>query len=82
MSERARDFVESFRDEYQHPSGYEAEDVAESKALAAACYDAAAIEGIPRAEIDEEYDDLVAEFASSHESMIDDEVKAKAAKDN
>jgi hypothetical protein len=82
MSERARDFVESWKDEYLHPVTYEPEgDLSESKANAAACYDSAAIEGISKAEIDEEYEDLIAEFVSSHEKMIDAEVKRLADKD-
>ena len=79
MSLRAREFVESFIVEYERPVAYETNDLPESKAFAASCYASAAIEGIPRAEIDEEYVDLVAEFASSHESMISDEVGRKAA---
>ena len=82
MSPRAREFVESFMVEYERPVGHEGDDLTESKAFAASCYDSAAIEGISKAEIDEEYEDLVAEFASSHESMIDDEIKAKVAKDD
>lgn len=53
-----------------------------SKAFAASCYASAAIEGISKAEIDEEYEDLVAEFASSHESVVDDKITAKVAEDD
>jgi hypothetical protein len=38
--------------------------------------------GGSKAEIDEEYEDLVAEFASSHESMVNDVNKAKVAEDD
>ena len=82
MSHRAREFVESFILEYEAPVAHEAGALTESKAFAASCYNSAAIEGISKAEIDEEYVDLVAEFASSHESMIADEIKAKVAKDD
>ena len=78
MSLRAREFVESFIVEYERPVAYETDSLLESKAFAASCYASAAIEGIPRAEIDEEYLDLAAEFASSHDSMVSDEIGRKA----
>ncbi len=82
MSLRAREFVESFIIEYERPAAYETDDLSESKKFAASCYASAAIEGISRAEIDEEYMDLVAEFASSHESMLKDEIELKSVRDN
>ena len=82
MSLRAREFVESFIVEYEAPVAHEAGGLTESKAFAASCYASAAIEGISKAEIDEEYEDLVAEFASSHESIINDVNKAKVAEDD
>jgi hypothetical protein len=54
--------------------------LSESRANAAAYYDSAEIESISTAEIDEEYEDLVAEFASSLEKMIDAEAKRLADK--
>ena len=68
--------------EYEAPVDYEADDLTELKAFAASCYASAAIEGISKAEIDEEYEDLVAEFASSHESVVDDKITAKVAEDD
>ena len=62
MSLRAREFVESFIVEYERPAAHETDGFREAKAFAASCYDSAAIEGIPKPEIDEEYADLVAEF--------------------
>jgi hypothetical protein len=62
MSLRAREFVESFIVEYERPAAHETDDLREAKAFVASCYASAAIEGISRAEIDEEYPDLVAEF--------------------
>jgi hypothetical protein len=82
MSLRARGFVESFIIEYERPAAYETDDLSESKQFAASSYASAAIERISRAEIDEEYADLVAEFASSHESMIKDEIERKSARDS
>ena len=82
MTPRAKEFVESFIVEYERPAAYEKGELAESRAFAASCYNSAAIEGISRAEIDEEYGDLVAEFASSYESMMDDEIKAIPAKND
>jgi hypothetical protein len=77
MTLRAREFVKSFIVEYERPAAHEADDLRESNAFAASCYASAAIEGISRAEIDEEYKDLVAEFASSQKSMISDEIRLK-----
>jgi hypothetical protein len=82
MSRRAKEFVESFIVEYEAPVSHEADDLTESKAFAASCYASAAIEGISKAEIDEEYEDLVAEFASSHESMVNDEITAEVPEDD
>jgi len=62
MSLRAREFVESFIVEYERPTSNERDGLREAKAFAASCYDSAAIEGISKVEIDEEYADLVAEF--------------------
>ena len=63
MSLRAREFVESFIVEYESPAANATDALNEAKAFAASCYDSAAIEGISKAEILEEYADLVAEFA-------------------
>lgn len=79
MSQRAREFVKSFIVEYENPVALGATDLNKSKAFAAACYASAELEGISHAEIHEEYEDLAVEFASSHESMVDDEIKAKEA---
>ncbi len=80
MSERAKDFVETFKQERLHPSAYEGDDLSESKALAAACYEAAEAAGISKEEIDEEYEDLVSDIATTAESMIDAKVKQLADK--
>ncbi|HEX3755635.1 MAG TPA: hypothetical protein VHV26_11225 [Rhizomicrobium sp.] len=72
MSARARAFVESWIQEYLHPVAYENKaHHAESRANAVACYESALIEGITKAEIDEEYPNLVAQMAQAHEKIID-----------
>lgn len=68
MSLRAREFVESFIVEYERPAAQETDDLREARAFTASCYDSAAIEGISKAEIDEEYADLVAEFVRATEA--------------
>jgi hypothetical protein len=55
-----------------HPATYEDGDHhSESRANAVACYDSALIEWISKAEIDEEYDDLVAHMTKVHKQIID-----------
>ena len=83
MSERARAFVESWIEEYVHPTGYEDKNHhSESRANAAACYESALIEGITKAEISEEYEKLVAHMAQVHEQIIVREIANKIAKDD
>jgi hypothetical protein len=72
MSARARAFVESWVNEYVHPTTYESENRhPQSKANSAACYESALIEGIGKNEIDEEFGDLEAYMARAHEDIID-----------
>jgi hypothetical protein len=83
MSQRARAFVESWIEEYVHPTGYEDENHhSESRANAAACFESALIEGITKAEINEEYEDLVARMAQVHKQIVDREIANKVAKDD
>ena len=75
MSKRAKAFVERWLDEYHHPDAYEDEEEhCESKANAAACFKAAAFAGIAKAEIDEEFGDLVVHIAPLRERIIDAEL--------
>lgn len=72
MSQRARAFVESWVNEYVHPTTYESEDRHDqSRANSVACYESALIEGIKKDEIDEEFGDLEAYMARRHEDIID-----------
>ena len=67
--------------EYVRPTECEDENRhAESRANAVACYELALIEGITKAEIDEEYPDLVSHFAQVHVQMLAQEVAHKAGK--
>lgn len=83
MSERAKAFVEAWIEENVHPAAYEPEDDnTQSEANAAACIEAATAQGISKAEIDEEFEDLVAHMAENHESVIDGEIARLVAKDD
>jgi hypothetical protein len=83
MSERARAFVESWVQEYVHPTTYENENRhSESRANAVACYESALIEGIAKAEVEEEYGDLVTHMAKVHEQTIDREIARLVRKED
>ncbi len=72
MSKRARTFVEYWTSEFLQPDSYEDEEtLPESRLNAAACISAAAARGIPKAEIEEEFPDLVAHIAALHERLLD-----------
>lgn len=71
MSERARKFVESWIEEYLHPS--EPEDSnrhSQSRADAVACVESAEIEGISRDEIRHEFDDLVSYMIARRQEAV------------
>jgi hypothetical protein len=70
MSERARDFVESWKEEQLQPIANGEEALAQSVVLAEACYEAAAEAGIPKEEIDQEYEDLACDIAATLEAQI------------
>ncbi|MEP6605030.1 MAG: hypothetical protein ABJA60_02810 [Nitrosospira sp.] len=83
MSQRARAFVDSWIQEYVHPTKYESKDRhPEARAFAVACYNSALIEGIMKVEIAEEYPDLVSHMAKVHESTIDAEVDRLVRKED
>jgi hypothetical protein len=83
MSQRARAFVDSWIQEYVDPTTYEDKDRhSQSRAFAVACYNAALIEGITKAEIAEEYPDLVSHMAKVHASTIDAEVDRLVRKED
>jgi hypothetical protein len=69
MSERARDFVESWKEEHLDLATCEEEALTQSMALAEACYEAAAEAGIPKEEIDREYEDLASDIAAALETQ-------------
>ena len=61
MSERALEFVEEWISEKVAAKGFSATgDAAQAKTMAAQCVQDAQAEGIPKFEIDEAFDDLVA----------------------
>jgi hypothetical protein len=70
VSERARDFVESWKEEHVQPAACEEEALTQSVTLAEACYEAAAEAGIPKEEIDQEYEDLASDIAAALEAQI------------
>ncbi len=82
MSERARDFVESWKEEQlKLPTGGE-EVLTRSMTLAAACYEAAADAGIPKDEIDREYEDLASDIAAALETQIGNNTDQPAQADD
>ncbi len=75
MSQRARKFVNYWIAEFLHPDLYEDDEtLSESVENAADCCKCAAMYGIGKAEIDEEFDDLVAHIARIHEKILDVEM--------
>ncbi len=75
MSKRAKAFVEYWTSEFLQPDSYEDEEtLPESRLNAAACISAAAARGIAKAEIEEEFTDLVAHIAALHERLVDSEL--------
>jgi tetrahydromethanopterin S-methyltransferase subunit H len=78
MSERARDFVESWKEEQLQPAANTEEALAQSAALAEACYQAAAEAGISKKEIDQEYEDLASDIAAALEAQIGAKTKGLA----
>ncbi len=82
MSERARDFVECWKEEHLQPAANGEEALAQSVTLAEACYQAAAEAGIPKEEIDREYEDLASDIAAALEAQIGAKADGSAQADD
>ncbi|WP_162178279.1 DUF768 domain-containing protein [Parvularcula oceani] len=82
MSERAADFLEGFKDEHVHATGYP-QDHSEARDLANQSVAEAEAKGIPRAELDAAADgDLVGYMQDALEGANDAEVQRLADKDD
>ena len=83
MSDKAREFVQTWVSENVHATGYEPEgDSKEAERLTFACWRAVDQAGIRRAEVDEEFGDLLDYMAEQIESVNDQEVQRLVDKDN
>ena len=83
MSEKARQFVETWVSENVHPTGYEPEgDSREAERLAFDCWRAVDEAGIRRAEVQEDFGDLRDHMAEQIERVNDEEVQRLVDKDN
>lgn len=81
MTQRARAFVEYWIEEFLHPDAYEDEETFdESTENAAQCVHYAAMNGIAKPEIDEEFGDLVAHIARIHEQIVDTEMNRRVGR--
>lgn len=78
MSGRAKVFVEFWISEFIHPDTHEDEARTESRVSALACVKSAALNGIAKPEIDEEYGDLTAYIAAAHEQIVEAELRRQS----
>ena len=77
MSQRAREFVEFWIEEFLHPDVYEDEETLdESNEHVEECIHLAAMNGIARSEIEEEFGDLLHHIARMHERIVDEQMRS------
>lgn len=82
MSERARDFVECWKEEHLQLAVSGDEALTLSMTMAEACYQAAAEAGISKEEIDQEYEDLASDIAAALEAQISAKMDGLAQTDD